>query len=67
MGLAESRTALQVTAGIYKSAMAGAPVGLPLAGDDPFYHELPQSSRSTRRQPIDSISALGDSRFHRRY
>ena len=41
VGIAECRRALQVTAGIYKSAMTGAPVALPIPKDDPFYHELP--------------------------
>ena len=41
VGIAESRTALQVTAGIYKSAMTGAPVRLQIGKDDPFYHDLP--------------------------
>jgi predicted dehydrogenase len=41
VGIAECRTALQVTAGIYKSAMTGQPVLLPLAADDPWYHHLP--------------------------
>jgi predicted dehydrogenase len=41
VGIEECRTALQVTAGIYKSAMTGAPVSLPIGKDDPFYHDLP--------------------------
>jgi predicted dehydrogenase len=41
VGIAECRTALQVTAGIYKSAMTGSLVNLPIEKDDPFYHELP--------------------------
>ena len=41
VGIDECRTALQVTAGIYKSAMTGQPVALPIAADDPFYSELP--------------------------
>ena len=41
VGLAECRTALQVTAAIYKSAMTGVPVTLPLSRDDPFYSALP--------------------------
>lgn len=35
------RTALQVTTAIYKSAMTGQPVDLPIAHDDPFYTALP--------------------------
>jgi predicted dehydrogenase len=35
------RTALQVTTAIYKSAMTGEPVDLPIARDDPFYSALP--------------------------
>lgn len=35
------RTALQVTTAIYKSAMTGQPVDLPIAPDDPFYSVLP--------------------------
>jgi predicted dehydrogenase len=41
VGIAECRAALQVTAGIYKSAMTGTPVRLPIDKDDPFYSELP--------------------------
>jgi UDP-N-acetyl-2-amino-2-deoxyglucuronate dehydrogenase len=40
-GIEASRNALHVTAGIYKSAMTGTPVTLPITRDDPFYHELP--------------------------
>jgi UDP-N-acetyl-2-amino-2-deoxyglucuronate dehydrogenase len=40
-GIDACRTALQVTAAIYKSAMTGAPVALPITADDPFYHNLP--------------------------
>jgi UDP-N-acetyl-2-amino-2-deoxyglucuronate dehydrogenase len=40
------RTALQITAGVYKSAMTGLPVDLPLTPDDPFYHELPPPGQS---------------------
>lgn len=39
--IAACRTAVHVTAAIYKSAMTGAPVTLPLAPDDPFYSHLP--------------------------
>jgi predicted dehydrogenase len=35
------RTALQVTAGIYKSAMTGQPVELPITSDDPWHSALP--------------------------
>ena len=41
VGIEACRNALQVTAAIYKSAMTGAPVALPITKDDPFYHELP--------------------------
>ena len=41
VGIQACRNALQVTTAIYKSAMTGAPVTLPIAEDDPFYHELP--------------------------
>jgi UDP-N-acetyl-2-amino-2-deoxyglucuronate dehydrogenase len=40
-GVDACRAALQVTTGIYKSAMTGRPVDLPVAADDPFYHSLP--------------------------
>jgi predicted dehydrogenase len=40
-GVEACRNVLQVTAAIYKSAMTGAPVSLPLTDDDPFYRELP--------------------------
>jgi UDP-N-acetyl-2-amino-2-deoxyglucuronate dehydrogenase len=40
-GIDACRTALQVTAAIYKSAMTGAPAALPITADDPFYHDLP--------------------------
>jgi UDP-N-acetyl-2-amino-2-deoxyglucuronate dehydrogenase len=46
VGIAECRTALQVTTSIYKSAMTGAPVTLPITEGDPFYHELPPSGFS---------------------
>jgi predicted dehydrogenase len=39
--VAACRTALQVTSAIYKSAMTGQPVDLPIAPDDPFYSALP--------------------------
>lgn len=41
VGIEACRTALQVTAAIYKSAMTSAPVSLPITKDDPFYHKLP--------------------------
>jgi len=40
-GVDACRAALQVTTAIYKSAMTGRPVDLPIAADDPFYHSLP--------------------------
>jgi predicted dehydrogenase len=40
-GIAACRTALQVTAGIYKSAMTGEVVKFPIAPDDPWYSALP--------------------------
>lgn len=40
-GIEECRTALQVTAAIYKSSMTGEPVRLPIAPDDPWYQHLP--------------------------
>ena len=40
-GVDACRAALQVTTGIYKSAMTGRPVGLPIGRDDPFYNSLP--------------------------
>jgi predicted dehydrogenase len=45
-GIAVCRTALQVTAAIYKSAMTGAPVALPITTDDPFYHDRPPDGLS---------------------
>jgi predicted dehydrogenase len=39
--IAACRTALEVTTGIYKSAMTGQPVDLPIEPGDSFYHELP--------------------------
>jgi len=41
IGVDECRTALQVTTAIYKSAMSGEVVTLPIAPDDPFYTALP--------------------------
>ena len=41
VGIAECRMALQVTTGIYKSAMTGQPVPMPISEADPFYRELP--------------------------
>jgi predicted dehydrogenase len=40
-GLDACRTALNVTAGIYKSAMTGEAVHLPIQPDDPWYSALP--------------------------
>ena len=40
-GIEACRTALQVTAGIYKSAMTSEVVHLPIEGDDPWYSALP--------------------------
>jgi predicted dehydrogenase len=40
-GIEACRTAVQVTAAIYKSAMTNEVVKLPLAADDPFYSHLP--------------------------
>jgi len=40
-GVDACRAALQVTTAIYKSAMTGQRVGLPIGRDDPFYHHLP--------------------------
>jgi hypothetical protein len=40
IGIDECRAVLQVTAGIYKSAMTGQPVELPIARDDAWYNEL---------------------------
>jgi predicted dehydrogenase len=50
VGIAECRAALQVTTGIYKSAMTGAPVSLPIGSEDPFYNELPPEGFSLRRR-----------------
>jgi UDP-N-acetyl-2-amino-2-deoxyglucuronate dehydrogenase len=40
-GIDACRAALQVTTGIYKSAMTGQPANLPMERDDPFYNSLP--------------------------
>jgi predicted dehydrogenase len=40
-GMSACRTALQVTVGIYKSAMTGQPVKLPISPDDSWYSALP--------------------------
>ena len=40
-GIEACRTALQVTAGIYKSAMTGEVVRLPIERADPWYSALP--------------------------
>jgi predicted dehydrogenase len=40
-GVDACRAALQVTTAIYKSAMTGQRVELPIGRDDPFYHHLP--------------------------
>lgn len=59
VGIEACRAALQVTTGIYKSAMTGRPVELPIRKEDPFYRELPPAGfglgRVTdgRRQMID--------------
>jgi predicted dehydrogenase len=52
-GVEASRNALEVTAGIYKSAMTRSPVSLPLTKDDPFYHELPPRGFSLKSQEPD--------------
>jgi predicted dehydrogenase len=41
VSIEECRRALNVTAGIYKSAMTGEYVPLPIATDDPWYSQLP--------------------------
>lgn len=40
-GIDACRTVLQVTTAVYKSAMTGQPVHLPIGRDDPFYGALP--------------------------
>jgi predicted dehydrogenase len=40
-GVDACRAALQVTTAIYRSAMTGLRVDLPITSDDPFYHHLP--------------------------
>jgi UDP-N-acetyl-2-amino-2-deoxyglucuronate dehydrogenase len=52
-GIEACRTALQVTAAIYKSAMMGSLVALPLTVDDPFYHDLPLWGFSLSTKPAD--------------
>jgi UDP-N-acetyl-2-amino-2-deoxyglucuronate dehydrogenase len=47
-GIEACRTALQVTTAIYKSAMTGQPVDLPIAPDDPFYSALPPSDQEIK-------------------
>jgi predicted dehydrogenase len=46
VGIEVCRSALQVTSAIYKSAMTGELVALPLTSDDPFYHALPPAGSS---------------------
>jgi UDP-N-acetyl-2-amino-2-deoxyglucuronate dehydrogenase len=46
VGIQACRNALEVTTAIYKSAMTGVPVALPITNDDPFYHELPPTGFS---------------------
>jgi UDP-N-acetyl-2-amino-2-deoxyglucuronate dehydrogenase len=48
VGVPQCREALQLTAGVYKSAMTGERVDLPLVPDDPWYRELPPSGVSLR-------------------
>ncbi|HEV8574548.1 MAG TPA: Gfo/Idh/MocA family oxidoreductase [Dehalococcoidia bacterium] len=50
VGIEECRRALQVTTGIYKSAMTGQPVNLPILPDDPFYDSLPPAGFSLSRK-----------------
>jgi hypothetical protein len=50
VGIEACRQALQLTAGIYKSAMTGEHVDLPLAPDDPWYRELPAAGASLGTQ-----------------
>jgi|FLYL01.1.fsa_nt_gi predicted dehydrogenase len=57
VGVEECRTALNITAGIYKSAMTGAPAELPLSPADPFYHELPPPGYAL--PPLDSYPGAG--------
>jgi predicted dehydrogenase len=45
-GIEECRTALQITAGIYKSALTGQPVDLPLTPDDLWYSALPAAGHA---------------------
>jgi UDP-N-acetyl-2-amino-2-deoxyglucuronate dehydrogenase len=52
-GIEASRNALQVTAGIYKSAMTRVPVKLPITKDDPFYQALPPKGFSLRPTAAD--------------
>jgi predicted dehydrogenase len=49
VGIAECRAALQVTAGIYKSAMTGQPVELPIKPGDPWYDCLPPEGFTLQR------------------
>jgi UDP-N-acetyl-2-amino-2-deoxyglucuronate dehydrogenase len=53
VGIEACGRALHVTTGIYKSAMTGAPVALPLTRDDPFYHELPPQGFSLGAKAAD--------------
>jgi UDP-N-acetyl-2-amino-2-deoxyglucuronate dehydrogenase len=52
-GIEACRTALEVTAAIYKSAMTGTPVALPITEDDPFYHDLPPDGFSLPAKRAD--------------
>jgi UDP-N-acetyl-2-amino-2-deoxyglucuronate dehydrogenase len=58
VGIDACRNALQVTAGIYKSAMTGAPVALPITADDPFYDELPPEGFSLPPKHADGDSLV---------
>jgi len=53
VGIEACRNALQVTAAIYKSAMTGASVALPITADDPFYHDLPPKRFSLPAKRVD--------------
>jgi UDP-N-acetyl-2-amino-2-deoxyglucuronate dehydrogenase len=52
-GIEACRNALQLTAAIYKSAMTGEPVTLPITPNDPWYHSLPPEGFSLPARRAD--------------
>lgn len=48
VALDECRRSMQIITGLYKSAMTGARVDLPITQDDPFYHRIPPDGLGLR-------------------